>query len=134
MQRGEQNDHRRAGEVHSVFLAGRTLHKTISTAVPITQRLPSPLQHLVLLSCQLVKEKHKVILEQQENHFRSYQPREREEGRPVQNNLDIYQTTQRLLAGGEPPSVLQAREDPVQSNQQDSGVPKKKEAEKIEFE
>ena len=51
-----------------------------------------------------------------------------------QKNLDNNQTTQRFPAAKELLSVLLAGRDFVQSNQQNSGVPKMKEADRIGFE
>ena len=52
----------------------------------------------------------------------------------ARHNLNNCQTTQKSQAGGEPPAALQTGKHPVQSNQQTSGVPKKKEADNIQFE
>ena len=55
-------------------------------------------------------------------------------GDPARNNFNNDQTTQRLPAGGQLPSVLSGGEDPVQSYEQNGVVPNKKEANKLEFE
>ena len=62
-------------------------------------------------------------LEEQETYFRF-----------CELSRDPAQTTQRFPATGEPPSVPKAGEDDMQSSQQNSGVPKKKEVERTEFE
>ena len=77
-----------------------------------------------------LKQKHKVNVVEQEKHCWSCRP-----GRDIaQNKLNNYQTTQSSPAAGELPSVSSVGEDPVQSKQQNSGVPKKNEADRIEFE
>ena len=71
-------------------------------------------------------EKHKINFEEQEKHLRLIG-----RGDPARNHLNEYQTTQKIPAGGELPSVSSACGDTVRSHQQNSGVPKKKEADKF---